>query len=92
MAPEGEEQTDWVLRSAQVSTAAPICLGMYSLIGFIKVSDENSSLLWVLPVLDTVVQLVELAFYAVFIFVKQLDFFTGTLIGSSRRRLCLCQP
>lgn len=69
------EPTNLVIRSAQVSTAAQVFLGLYSLIGFIKVSDEKSDLLWVLLVLDLVVQFVELMFYIVFIFVNQLDVF-----------------
>lgn len=74
-AADEQRRTDLVLRSAQVSTVAQVFLGLYSLIGFIKVPDESSNLLWVLLVLDTIVQVVELAFYVVFIFVRQLDVF-----------------
>lgn len=63
----------WVTRTAKWSAVAQVILGLVTLIGFIKVPTENTQFLWVLLVLDIVVQLIEFVFYAYFVCVRRLD-------------------
>ena len=68
-----QHQVDWVRRTAKVSIAAQLVFGIISLVGFAKPVDSKDSVLTVLLIFDIVVQFIELVFYLVFVFYKQLD-------------------
>lgn len=57
--------------TARWSTFAQILFGIASFVGFF--SPKENDFLTVLLILDIVVQIIELAFYAVFVYYKQLD-------------------
>ena len=66
--------TDWVYKTAWYSTVAQVCLGAISFVGFANVpQDERGRMLWVLLILDVVVQFVELIFYVYFVCVHRLE-------------------
>lgn len=65
--------SDWVYRTAQLSACSQVFLGLLSLIGFVRVPDDETMLLYTLLVLDATVQLVELVFYLFFIWYGRLD-------------------
>ena len=64
---------DWVRRTAKISVVAQLVFGIFSLVGFVKPVDSKDSILTVLLIFDLVVQFVELVFYVIFVFYKQLD-------------------
>ena len=66
---------DWVERSAKISVAAQLTLGIASLLGFTKINrpDGDAMFLTTLLVLDTVVQVIELIYYVIFIWQTRLD-------------------
>lgn len=71
---ETSGKKDLVYRSAQFSVLAQIVFGLLSLLGFLKVSSiETYPTLLYLLIADTVVQVIELVFYLIFICYKQLD-------------------
>jgi len=53
-----------VLRSARISLAAQAVLGLISLVGFFGVSYDADNVLFGLLIMDTTVQLVDVASYA----------------------------
>jgi bacteriorhodopsin len=62
-----------VLRSARISLAAQVVLGLVSLVGFFAISYDDDTVLLGLLIMDTAVQVVEFAFYAYMVRVGVLD-------------------
>lgn len=63
-------EQNWVRRSAQISTIAQILFAIASFVGFL--APKQNDFLAILLMLDIVIQIIELAFYAIFVYYKQL--------------------
>lgn len=60
---------DWAYKTSQISTIAQIFFGGFSIVGFFIVQEN---FLYILLVLDTIVQAIELIFYIILVYNKRL--------------------
>jgi len=60
---------DWAYKTSQISTITQIFFGGFSIVGFFVVQEN---FLYILLVLDTIVQVIELVFYIILVYNKRL--------------------
>lgn len=79
---------DWVKRTAWMSLASQVFLGLLTLVGFARVPSEETPLVWILLIMDIIVQVIEFSFYLVVVtcikrletWYRYIDWFVSTPI------------